>query len=115
MIYQYNCPKCKNVVDIVKDADDYIRIEICSICASELLRVYSSPFLKITKTTWPEFNPAFGKVMDKKEVDYEVKKRGLIEVGNEDLNKFEQQQESINVAKRSAEWDNLVSEAYGET
>lgn len=115
MIYQYRCDVCKKDIDIIKDSSDHRRDEYCGSCSSLLNRIFNAPSLKVTKSTWPEFNPAFGKVMSKDEVNYEVKKQNLIEVGSEDLNKIDIKLEKEQETKRAESWDNLVHEVYKET
>jgi hypothetical protein len=113
MIYLYHCENCKKYIDIIKSADDYKRNEFCE-CGAPLSRIFCPPVLKITKTDWPEYNPAFGKVMTRDEVKYEVKKRDLIEIGNEDINKIDAKLEKDAKKERAAGWDNLVNQVYKE-
>lgn len=114
MIYLYQCPHCKKTIEIVKDSVDHRRQEFCS-CSAELERVFRSPMIKFLKNDWGEYQPAFGKVMKRDEVAYEVKKRNWIEIGNENINKLDKKLESEREARQAADWEQTVNEAYKET
>lgn len=40
--YQYKCKECNINVTVEKPMKDYARIEYCSLCDNELIRVYEA-------------------------------------------------------------------------
>jgi hypothetical protein len=76
-----------------------------------MTKVFTLPTLAISKTEFPEFNPAFGEVIKGKYHRKEMAKRkGMIEIGNENIDKID-----ADFTKRKEEdnrrgWENLKVE-----
>lgn len=94
MEYPYVCKNCEFEFLVVKSVADIDNIEPCQKCTSDLtVRTIArqQSFSKIAAGDWnrKEFNPAFGKAVTPIEAGKEAKRRGWVEVGNEDPNKIE--------------------------
>lgn len=95
MIYEQECTSCGNKFEVVKPASEYDTIEICK-CGAEAKRV---PFprkihLSNTAVQSPYFNHALGQVCTDNEARKIAKERGMIEVGNERVDKHVQSAET---------------------
>lgn len=102
--YLYTCLKCEHKFDVIKRVADIDNIEPCLKCAGETRRCLT-PVYFTGASDWDkaEFNPGLGIITkNAKHRDREAKARGLIEVGNEDIDRF------------SAAQDKKVKEAQDE-
>lgn len=59
----------------------------CPDCGNAMIRQYTAPQVVIQGEQIPYLHPAFGTVMTDNQAKAEAKRRGLIEVGNEDVSK----------------------------
>ena len=107
MIYDYLCPNCDVMTASVKSLQDYDSPEHCSICSSEMMKVFNAVNIFAKKTDWPEYNPAFGKIIrNRSHRAEEAKINGWIEIGNEDTDKI-----AAKLAKDKAEsWERTWSD-----
>lgn len=107
MIYQYDCPQCSFTTDIIKGVSLYNSEERCPSCQEVMFKVICSPTFHCDKS-WPEFNPAFGKVIKNKyHRDQEAKKRGWIEIGNENPEKMSKTFAQVREEKRLKNWNEV--------
>lgn len=85
MLYDYECEKCDKREEIIKPMANASDPEFCQSCGNRLIRIYSSNIhLTGTKVKDAEYYHAFGKVIKNDyERSEEIKRRGVIEVGNE--------------------------------
>jgi putative FmdB family regulatory protein len=82
MIYQYKCDECGNDFDVIRSVKDY-NIETFCKCGVKARKVFSISRPIVDKTQ-PEYYPSLGTVVKSKYHKSEImKKKGLIEVGNE--------------------------------
>lgn len=88
--YEYLCKDCGSQFDVIKSIKDYDLPESCHSCQSltTVRQISRTHFYGASDWDSASYNPAFGKVIkNKKHRDEEAKRLGLIEVGNEDLEK----------------------------
>lgn len=90
-VYDYECQQCSNTFDVAKALADLNRSEACPECTShQTSRVISrTHFYGASDWDKAEYNPAFGKVIRNKiHRAKEAKERGMIEVGDEPVEKI---------------------------
>ena len=94
ILYPYECPKCDasfEVIKSVKMIDDEERCPKCDTVAERKIAKQQS-FYGASDWDTAHYNPAFGKVVkSNKEARELAKKKGMIEVGNEDPDKIEKE------------------------
>ncbi len=84
MIYEYFCSKCEKTVDVIKSVSEYNKEETCQICNTIMEKMFTNTQKTFVNKEWPEYNPAFGKVIrGKSHRKEEAKIRGWEEIGNE--------------------------------
>lgn len=86
MTYCYRCITCKRTFDIVKSVKDIDVTEYCPRCGDpgERMFVPENLYFSKTKVTHAEYNPGLGQVIhNEREKDYVMKKKGLVEIGND--------------------------------
>lgn len=108
--YAYECQKCANAFDVVKAVADLNRTEACSECNSpDTSRVISrTHFYGASDWDKAEYNPAFGKVIrNKKHRDAEAKARGMVEVGNENVEKIHEHFDKQLEKQNKDSWDKV--------
>lgn len=109
MIYEYECEKCDKNFDVVKPMSESSRLEYCPDCGNEGNRVFSCnvQFLG-TKIEDAEYNPGLGIVTkSKRHRDEIAKRKGLIEIGNEDPAKIDKAFEKQREEKRRKSWESV--------
>lgn len=107
MIYEYECRHCSFTTDVIKSVQFYNSEERCPSCQEVMFKVIHSPIFSCDKS-WPEFNPAFGKVIKNRyHRDQEAKKRNWIEVGDENPNKMSKTFEDQREQKRINNWNSV--------
>ena len=87
MIYEYFCGNCNAVDEVVRQVSEASDPYQCIDCGLNMIRSYTAPNVVTKGEDIASFNPAFGRVMTEKEAKVEAKRRGWIEVGNEDVAK----------------------------
>ena len=119
-IYDYHCPNCKKPFEDIssitaKDAGLRATCPNCDhLCTGDDRDFSKSTFNFIgTAVTSPEFNPGLGCVVkNKRHKDDLLKKKGLVEVGN-DFNGGERMQKHFDKQKqdeRERAWKNELGE-----
>ena len=111
MIYPYRCP-CGNEFQIVKHSKNIDRVEVCPDCGHNCTKEnrYLSRGSFYGASDWDnaEYNHGLGCVTNnKKHRDQIAKSKGLIEVGNEDIKKYDKQLAQERKKKREARWDKI--------
>lgn len=88
MIYEFLCKKCNVIDEIIRHHMDLEEPVICPDCNSEMKRHYVPVTVKTQGESIPYFHPALGQMV-KSDSDAQdiAKSRGLVEVGNEDVEK----------------------------
>lgn len=96
MIYVYECDGCGKKYDVVKPVAEYQTQELCPLSGVTMTKAVapSRLYFSGTKVQDKVFNPAFGRPMTDSEARAEAKARGLIEVGNESIEKHCQPEET---------------------
>ena len=110
MIYPYRCV-CGKEFEVIKSSKNIDDIEICPECGHNCTKAerYISRTHFYGASDWDslDYNPAFGKAVTKKQAKAEAKRRGMIEVGNEDLSKYHKELDRDNERRRQEKWDKL--------
>jgi putative FmdB family regulatory protein len=107
-IYEYQCEKCDEAYEVLKSIKIYDGKDPCPQCGNVGDRVFSSKVSFIgAKVEDAEYNPAFGQVVKGKRHREELaKKNGMVEVGNENLGKHQDQLAQDKRKRQQKEWDN---------
>lgn len=107
MTYEYYCPSCKNIFDVIKSAKDMERNETCNECGDfgERKFVPSRVFFSKTSVQHAEYNPGLGCVTNNSQHRAEIAKRkGLEEIGNENPDKIANKFEKDREERRERNW-----------
>lgn len=86
MLYEYFCNRCNLVTTLYRPAEEYDHPAICGHCQSADTRLMISGGLGFfgTKIEDAEYNPGLGCITkSKRHRDEIAKRKGLIEIGNE--------------------------------
>ena len=113
MIYPYEC-ECGFKTDIIKSVRDIDNSEKCPKCDTIMSRKIAggNGFL-YAEVEDAEYNPGLGCVVKNKKHRAEIaKQRGLVEVGNEDMNKIMKRQDVERERKISTSYDGIHEAAY---
>lgn len=96
MVYEHFCVPCNRTFDVIRPVSRYDDAEICAKCGSVAERVPfpRRVFLHGTAVQEKQFNHALGTVCTDNEAKQIAKERGLIEVGNERVEKHVKPYES---------------------
>lgn len=89
MIYEFCCNECKLRFDEIRPVSEYANPANCPKCSAEATRVPFPRRVWFAGTSVQDryFNHALGKVVSDTEAKQIAKERGMIEVGNEDISK----------------------------
>lgn len=82
MIYEYNCKRCRNSVDVVKGIRELEFPERCPICGLYMRRLIRGGQLSFG-TFRPGYNPAFGETFSTKSQLNEALRRTRDETGRD--------------------------------
>jgi len=107
--YPYECPTCHHDTDIIKSVDDIENVELCPICDTimDRLIVGGSCFMG-EKIEEAEYNPGLGCIVNnKKHRDEIAKRKGLIEIGNEDPQKIQSGYDKAREKKLASTYDGI--------
>lgn len=107
MTYEYYCPACKYIFDVFKSHKDMERNETCESCGEFAERKFIPSRVHFTKTSveHAEYNPGLGCVTKGSKDRAEIAKRkGLIEVGNENPDKIEKEFAKDRESARERSW-----------
>ena len=107
MIYDYECDKCSKAFEVVKPMAESGSKEVCGDCGNNLRMIFSAKTLFAgTSVKDAEYYPSLGKVIKN---DYhrkeEIRKHGLIEVGNETPKAIRHHTEKHRLAKIAKDYD----------
>ena len=106
MIYPFACPKCRTDFDVVKHHTEYISNEECPQCGSPSDRIYTP--LSVPKPEKSEYNHGLGCVVKNNRHKKEIcKKLGVVEIGNEPVEKIVKHDEKRLKQKLDSRWENV--------
>lgn len=86
-LYEFYCAKCNAIDEVVRPIAQATLKYACPECKSDTERRYSTPQVITKGEQIAYLHPAFGQVMTDSQAKAEAKRRGLVEVGNEDVHK----------------------------
>jgi putative FmdB family regulatory protein len=86
-VYEYFCKPCNAVDEVTRSISDADHPYKCPDCGGKTRKIISKTNAITTGEDAPYLHPAFGTVMTNKQAAAEAKRRGWIEVGNEDVAK----------------------------
>lgn len=111
--YPYNCPECGEEFDVVKPLAELNRTEICECGAICWRGIAPTNFNGADDWDSTEYCPALGQVVrNNLERRKLAKERGLEEVGNENLTKYNQSLERDRERKIAETYETCAREAY---
>lgn len=109
MIYPYKCTSCATFFDVTKRISEFERDEYCPKCQSKAERKIASGYFTNAKVEDAEFCPALGCVVRNSNHRRKIaKERGMIEVGNEDTNKWYEQAQKDKEAEIKRFYDSIA-------
>ena len=108
-LYEYFCPKCKHEFEVIKPISEYNSPEKCEKCKKSAIKLVSSGiFFTGTKIEDAEWNPGLGIITkSKKHRDEIVKRKNLIEIGNENPDTIHKHQDKAREEKRRRSWEDV--------
>jgi len=106
MLYEYQCAKCSKKVELYRSIKEYKKIEDCAFCDGKMNQIISSKIQFIgSRNEFPEYNPAFGKVIKgRSHRKEEAKIRGWEKVGNEKNQTLEKEASKIREHNYQERW-----------
>lgn len=109
MVYEYECRNCDLVVELNKSMKDHTFEEICHSCGFKMNQIITGGTAIITrKTEFPEYNHGLGTVVKNSKHRAELAKQaGLVEIGNQDINKLGDSLAKDAATRRDKAWDDL--------
>lgn len=104
--YPYVCEQCGFDTDVIKDLSDIDRQETCPICNTKMLRVIRKvTFYGASDWNTEHYSVPLGKmVKSNKEERRLARERGLIEIGNEPMDKMIKADQERNEKIREDNW-----------
>ena len=104
MEYPYQCKECKKLFSVFKSVKDINELETCpdckAVCDEHCRYIGRTTFYGADDWDKAEYNPAFGKIIkNRKHRDLEAKRRGMVEIGNENVENIHKASEQIQVDK----------------
>jgi hypothetical protein len=111
MIYEYHCPKCDILFDVVKPASAMQDVEHCGKCqmVSDRQFVPSRVWFNGTSVEHAEYNPGLGCIVKNSSHRKEIaKQKGLEEIGNETPEKLHKYFDQVREEKREKAWDDVT-------
>jgi putative FmdB family regulatory protein len=107
MIYEYSCEKCDKISEVVKPMAQSSTKEYCGDCGNLLSMVFSKKTLFVgTAVKDAEYYHSLGKVIkNDRQRKEEIRKHGLIEVGNETPKAIRHHTEKHRLAKIAKDYD----------
>jgi putative FmdB family regulatory protein len=85
--YEFYCKACNAIDEVIRPMSECKQPYSCPECGDATVRHYSAPQVITKGEQIPYMHPAFGTIMTDNQAKEEAKRRGWVEVGNEDLNK----------------------------
>lgn len=111
MIYPHDCPKCQKEFEIIKSVKDFDRDEFCPDCGSLGIKTIARRQSFIGAADWDtrHYNPALGMVVrSNKEAQKIARERGLVEIGNENVDKIHRTFDTEREKKISTRYDDII-------
>lgn len=84
--YEFYCKPCNAIDEVSRPMSEASLAYTCPECGGVTVKKYSPPNIQTQGEQIPYLHPAFGTIMTDNQAKEEAKRRGYIEVGNEDLN-----------------------------
>lgn len=108
-IYEYFCSKCDRKFEVIKPISQFNSPEKCEKCRKPVIKLVSSGiFFTGTKIEDAEYNPGLGVITkSKKHRDELVKRKNLIEIGNETPETIHKHHEKAREEKRKKSWEDV--------
>jgi putative FmdB family regulatory protein len=85
--YEFFCKRCNAIDEVVRPMSDSNLAYSCPECGGATTRHYSPPQVITQGEQIPYRHPAFGTIMTDNQAKAEAKRRGWVEVGNENLDR----------------------------
>lgn len=108
-IYEYNCEKCDQEYEVLKSIKEYKKDDPCPLCGNIGERILSSQiYFTGTKIEDAEYNPGLGVITkSKKHRDELVKRKNLVEIGNENPETVHRLHDKAREEKRKKSWEDV--------
>ena len=87
MKYEFFCRDCNAIDEVDRPMSQAKDPYLCPDCGATTVRQYRAPQIITKGEQKPYYHPAFGQVMTDKQAQNEAKRRGWVEIGNEDVHK----------------------------
>ena len=116
-IYPYQCTECDHEFEVAKRVAQIEDIEHCEECEAVASRGISDKISFSGEKEWDtaHYNPAFGKVMgSNSEARREAKRMGMIEMGDEPVEKINKKYDADRKNKSDKMYDDLFSTSLGD-
>jgi hypothetical protein len=115
MIYPYEC-ECGFKTEVIKSVKECDNLEKCYECDKIMKRVISNKIHFMNeKVEQAEWNPGLGCVVkNKAHKEQIIKERGLIEMGNESIEKMQIENEKTKAEKIEKSWDGIHDFYYNQ-
>jgi putative FmdB family regulatory protein len=116
-IYDYRCKSCGHDFDVTKRIADVDQLESCPSCSKECdgscrLITKAKEFFG-EKPEEPFYSIPLGKwVKGTKDMRRQAKAKGLIEIGNEDVNKLHDRSDREKESRSAKSWNEFINPTY---
>lgn len=95
MTFEYYCKDCTIITEHIGKIGQAPEYVSCTMCGKKANRQFSIPQLIGTSVETPQYNPAFGQIVkNSKHAKELAKKRGMVEIGNEPVDKMLKSQDA---------------------
>lgn len=111
MIYPYQCTSCRHEFEVIKSVRDIESPENCPVCDIISIRTIarSQSFFGATDWDTRHYNHALGMVVrSNKEAQKIARERGLVEIGNENVDKIHRTFDTDREKKISTRYDDII-------
>lgn len=116
-VYDYRCSECKHEFDVTKPISSIDDVECCPSCLASC--DHSTRIIKTSKEFFgekpeePFFSVALGKMVSgNKDLRRQAKERGLIEVGNENVEKMIDRSDRERERRSQEKWSDYINPRY---
>jgi len=111
MIYPHECSGCQKEFEIIKSVKDFERDEFCPDCGAVGIKTIAKRQSFFGATDWDtrHYNPALGMVVrSNKEAQKIARERGMVEIGNENVEKIHRTFDIDREKKISTRYDDII-------
>lgn len=111
MIYPHECSVCKEYFEVIKSLKDFDNPEYCPKCGMVGIRTIAHRQSFFGAADWDtrHYNPALGMVVrSNKEAQKIARERGMVEIGNENLEKIHRTFDADREKKISSRYDDII-------